>query len=104
MIGRARWVLVLLATSACSSSTSSPGNDASPADEWVTDASAREASAVVDASRDVAVVVDAAAPIDGAVMTLNGDITRTTSLEAGQDGKGKLYVAIFDRNPVSDRA
>ncbi len=40
----------------------------------------------------------------GATATVRGLISRTAALRSGLDGRGHLFVAVMDQNPVTDRA
>ncbi len=53
-------------------------------------------------SVDAAVTIDAAIDASAATGTLSGSVSRTASPGSAGDARGPVYIALFDRDPISN--
>ncbi len=80
--------------------TSRGGGDVACRPAGIVRAAVRIRSPVVTSDAGGGVVVD----VDAGTATVSGSISRSAAIAAGLDGKGSLYVALMDKNPITDRA
>lgn len=73
----------------------------------MTDASGADAADAADAApgADASVAMESGAPTCGAACAkLVGKVSRVAATKPQHGGKGKVYLAVFDHDPVGDRA
>lgn len=87
---------------ACGSTSDAPevgsGNGAPEAGTPRTDAGAGSAVDDAGATDSGAIVIDK----DAGLATVSGFVSRTAPIASGLDGKGSLFIALMDKNPVTD--